>query len=77
MVEATDRVMNRVVSPVVSRFYEAEHARHGVQILCNARVQELVARGSSSEAIPDASPGTERVRPCGWRMAVSCRPTSC
>ncbi len=58
VVEATNRVMNRVVSPEVSRFYEAEHARHGVQILCNARVQELVPRGNSRETDPpDASPG--------------------
>jgi 3-phenylpropionate/trans-cinnamate dioxygenase ferredoxin reductase component len=62
VVEATNRVMSRVVSPEVSRFYEAEHARQGVQILCNARLQELVARGSSSESDPpEASPGTERV----------------
>jgi 3-phenylpropionate/trans-cinnamate dioxygenase ferredoxin reductase subunit len=32
--EAADRVMSRVVSPAVSRFYEAEHARHGVDIRC-------------------------------------------
>ena len=33
VLEAADRVMNRVVvSPDVSAFYEAEHARHGVQI---------------------------------------------
>jgi 3-phenylpropionate/trans-cinnamate dioxygenase ferredoxin reductase subunit len=30
--EAADRVMARVVSPVVSAFYEAEHARRGVVI---------------------------------------------
>jgi 3-phenylpropionate/trans-cinnamate dioxygenase ferredoxin reductase subunit len=41
VLEAADRVMNRVVSPEVSRFYEAEHARHGVKILCNARVSAL------------------------------------
>jgi 3-phenylpropionate/trans-cinnamate dioxygenase ferredoxin reductase subunit len=55
VVEATERVMNRVVAPVVSRFYETEHARHGVQILCGARVVELLADGNSSR-------GTERVR---------------
>ena len=54
VVEATNRVMNRVVSPEVSKFYEAEHARRGVKILCNARVQELAAGG-------DSSAGTERV----------------
>ena len=29
--------MSRVTSPEVSAFYEAEHARHGVPIVCNAR----------------------------------------
>jgi len=53
VVEAADRVMSRVVAPVVSNFYEAEHARHGVKILFGTRVAELVADGSSS--------GTERV----------------
>jgi 3-phenylpropionate/trans-cinnamate dioxygenase ferredoxin reductase subunit len=43
VVEAADRVMARVVSPVVSRFYEAEHARHGVEILLGARLGELVS----------------------------------
>jgi len=46
VVEATDRVMSRVVSPVVSRFYEADHARHGVQIHCGTRVRELAAAGN-------------------------------
>ncbi len=67
VLEAADRVMNRVVSPVVSAFYEAEHARHGVRILCGARVDSLVPeKGDRSifrdEKI-DLSPfaGTERV----------------
>jgi len=54
VLEAADRVMKRVVAPEVSRFYEAEHARHGVKIVCNARIAELVTH-------PKASPGTERV----------------
>jgi 3-phenylpropionate/trans-cinnamate dioxygenase ferredoxin reductase component len=54
VLEAADRVMNRVVSPEVSRFYETEHARHGVKIVCNARVEGL-APGA------DSRPGTERV----------------
>jgi len=41
VLEAADRVMNRVVSPAVSAFYEAEHARLGVHILCGARVDAL------------------------------------
>jgi 3-phenylpropionate/trans-cinnamate dioxygenase ferredoxin reductase subunit len=52
--EAADRVMNRVVSPEVSRFYEAEHARHGVKIVCGARIDRLLAS-------PLSPPGTERV----------------
>jgi 3-phenylpropionate/trans-cinnamate dioxygenase ferredoxin reductase subunit len=32
VIEMEDRVMSRVVSPVVSRFYEAEHAAHGVKL---------------------------------------------
>jgi 3-phenylpropionate/trans-cinnamate dioxygenase ferredoxin reductase subunit len=50
VLEAADRVMNRVVSPVVSAFYEAEHARRGVDILCNARLHSLVGA--------DAAPGS-------------------
>ncbi|HEU4780272.1 MAG TPA: FAD-dependent oxidoreductase [Steroidobacteraceae bacterium] len=42
VLEAADRVMNRVVSPAVSAFYEAEHARRGVHIMCGARVDSLV-----------------------------------
>ena len=52
VVEATDRVMSRVVSPVVSRFYEADHARRGVQIHCRSRVSELATAGDG---------GTQRV----------------
>jgi 3-phenylpropionate/trans-cinnamate dioxygenase ferredoxin reductase component len=39
VLEMADRVMNRVTCCEVSSFYEAEHARHGVRIVCNARVQ--------------------------------------
>ena len=52
VVEALDRVMHRVVSPEVSRFYEAEHSRHQVKIHCGARVQAL---------IPGGNGGTQRV----------------
>jgi 3-phenylpropionate/trans-cinnamate dioxygenase ferredoxin reductase subunit len=54
--------MSRVVAPVVSEFYEAEHRRHGVKILCGTRVAGLAARGVSRETdSPHSSPGTERV----------------
>ena len=51
VLEMADRVMNRVVSPQLSAFYEAEHARHGVRILCNSKVHALAA-----------APGSGRVR---------------
>jgi 3-phenylpropionate/trans-cinnamate dioxygenase ferredoxin reductase subunit len=38
VLEMADRIMNRVVAPVVSRYFAAEHAAHGVNILCDARV---------------------------------------
>jgi 3-phenylpropionate/trans-cinnamate dioxygenase ferredoxin reductase component len=43
VLEMADRVMNRVTCKEVSSFYETEHARHGVQIITNSRVQALVA----------------------------------
>jgi 3-phenylpropionate/trans-cinnamate dioxygenase ferredoxin reductase subunit len=51
VLEMADRVMNRVVCPQISAFYETEHARHGVRILCHARVRALAAM-----------PGSNRVR---------------
>jgi 3-phenylpropionate/trans-cinnamate dioxygenase ferredoxin reductase subunit len=41
VLEMAGRVMNRVVCPEISTFYETEHARHGVRIVCNARVSAL------------------------------------
>ena len=64
VLEAAHRVMNRVVAPEVSRFYEGEHARHGVKIVCNARVESLVPgrqTGITPEVFPVCRPGTERV----------------
>jgi len=51
VLEMTDRVMGRVVCPQISTFYEAEHGRHGVRILCNSKVRALAA-----------DPGSRRVR---------------
>ena len=52
VLEATNRVMSRVVSPVLSEFYQAEHQRHGVDILLGVRLQELLGQGAE---------GTQRV----------------
>jgi 3-phenylpropionate/trans-cinnamate dioxygenase ferredoxin reductase subunit len=46
VLEMADRVMNRVVCSPVSSFYQAEHARHGVRIVCNARVQAIAANAN-------------------------------
>jgi 3-phenylpropionate/trans-cinnamate dioxygenase ferredoxin reductase subunit len=47
VVEMADRVMNRVVCAELSAFYEAEHARHGVRVLSNARVRALAGDAGS------------------------------
>ena len=45
-----DRIMNRVVAPRVSEYFTAEHAAHGVSIVCAARVAALEG-GSSVERV--------------------------
>lgn len=47
VLEMADRVMNRVVCAQLSAFYQAEHARHGVRVLCNARVRALAGDADS------------------------------
>ncbi len=47
VLEMADRIMNRVTCAEISSFYEAEHSRHGVRIVCNARVEALAANGIS------------------------------
>jgi 3-phenylpropionate/trans-cinnamate dioxygenase ferredoxin reductase subunit len=42
VIEMADRVMNRVTCKEISDFYETEHARHGVRIITDAKVQALV-----------------------------------
>ena len=43
VLEMADRVMNRVVCSPISSFYQAEHAKHGVRIVCHARVKAIAA----------------------------------
>ncbi len=59
VLEAAARVMSRVVAPVVSSFYQGEHARHGVHIHLDARVDAL---------LPDSGPAGAR-RVGGVRLA--------
>jgi 3-phenylpropionate/trans-cinnamate dioxygenase ferredoxin reductase subunit len=42
VLEMAERVMNRVTCKEISSFYETEHARHGVRIITNSKVQALV-----------------------------------
>jgi len=46
VVEMADRVMNRVVAPSVSGYFESEHRMHGVNIVCNMQIQRLEGDGS-------------------------------
>jgi 3-phenylpropionate/trans-cinnamate dioxygenase ferredoxin reductase subunit len=56
VVETLDRVMSRVVAPEVSRFYEAEHRGHGVEILTGKRVSAFEGQGRvSAVACADGS----------------------
>jgi 3-phenylpropionate/trans-cinnamate dioxygenase ferredoxin reductase subunit len=41
VLELADRVMNRVVAPTVSQFFEQEHRAKGIHIVCNTRVTRL------------------------------------
>jgi 3-phenylpropionate/trans-cinnamate dioxygenase ferredoxin reductase component len=67
VLEGAERVMARVVSRETSAFYEAEHARRGVKIVCGAGVKEVVkgirSVGGLTDLTPLAAPlaGSERV----------------
>ena len=41
VVEMADRVMSRVVSPVVSEFFQAEHAAHGVHLMLSTALDAV------------------------------------
>ena len=45
VIEALERVMNRVVAPPVSAFFAAEHARRGVEVVTGAAVAALEGKG--------------------------------
>jgi 3-phenylpropionate/trans-cinnamate dioxygenase ferredoxin reductase component len=70
VLEMADRVMNRVVCPQVSAFYESEHAGHGVRILCNSRVRALAAApGSRRVHAVITDNGEEHIADC---VVVGC-----
>ena len=43
ILEAEERILQRVTSPEVSKFYNDFHSKKGVQIICNAKVTNLNA----------------------------------
>jgi 3-phenylpropionate/trans-cinnamate dioxygenase ferredoxin reductase subunit len=49
VLEQANRVMGRVTCSEISSFYQAEHARHGVRIICGAQVEAMKA-GSGAAA---------------------------
>jgi 3-phenylpropionate/trans-cinnamate dioxygenase ferredoxin reductase subunit len=50
VLEMADRLMNRVVAPVVSDYFAADHGAHGVKLFCDARVESLRG-GARVEAV--------------------------
>jgi 3-phenylpropionate/trans-cinnamate dioxygenase ferredoxin reductase component len=47
VLEAADRLLSRVCAPPVCAFYESEHRRQGVHVVCNARVRAIVPASGS------------------------------
>lgn len=57
VLEMADRVMNRVVAEPVSRYYEAEHAGHGVQLLLRCSVTGLIGDAAGRVVAVDTAAG--------------------
>jgi 3-phenylpropionate/trans-cinnamate dioxygenase ferredoxin reductase subunit len=55
LLEALDRVLARVAGEPLSRFYEAEHRRHGVDVRLGAAVECIEERGGRAVAVRLAS----------------------
>ena len=51
VLEALDRVLARVAGEPLSRFYEAEHRAHGVEVRLNARVACIEAAGGRTTGV--------------------------
>jgi 3-phenylpropionate/trans-cinnamate dioxygenase ferredoxin reductase subunit len=57
VIEMMDRVMCRVVAPEMSRFYHAEHAAHGVNVLTDRRARAFL--GDDSVHAVECTDGTQ------------------
>jgi 3-phenylpropionate/trans-cinnamate dioxygenase ferredoxin reductase subunit len=51
VLEAADRLMARVVAPLISQFYLDLHTRHGAEVVLNAMVSELVGHDGRIAAV--------------------------
>ncbi|MBV8972815.1 MAG: FAD-dependent oxidoreductase, partial [Sphingomonadaceae bacterium] len=51
IVEALDRVLARVAGEMLSRFYEAEHRSHGVDVRLGATVSEIEGEGGKARRV--------------------------
>jgi len=51
ILEAEDRILKRVTSPELSKFYSDFHTKKGVEIICNVRVNGLIAKNQIISAI--------------------------
>jgi 3-phenylpropionate/trans-cinnamate dioxygenase ferredoxin reductase subunit len=51
LLEATDRVLARVAGAPVSRFFEAEHRGHGVDVRTNVHVDHIVGEGGRATGV--------------------------
>ncbi len=59
VLEMADRVMNRVVCEPVSRYYETEHRKHGVNLVLGARMLEFVGDARGNVAAVRCADGSE------------------
>jgi 3-phenylpropionate/trans-cinnamate dioxygenase ferredoxin reductase subunit len=55
ILEAADRLLARVACEAVSRFYEAEHEAHGVDVRCGVQVVSIDGRDGKATAVCLAS----------------------
>src|SRR5699024_6599733 len=56
VVELAERVMNRVVSPVVSDYFKSLHESHGVRILTGTGVHGFAGEQCVSEVLTEHGP---------------------
>ena len=51
ILEAEERILKRVTSPEVSKFYNDFHSKKGVEIICNAKIASLNAENKMINAV--------------------------